>query len=156
MCGTWKHSFALTTLRHKTLWDCERPPVETKTRIYSIHGLTRKIFDVLCFSFDRTEGVEGYGYSLDVMLSEDEETSSTSASSGSDDVGEFEASGDGGSDSGSENEWWVAVASGGAAGLGLLVVGLVLFLSCRGRPVVAKKPGPDDGEEKAEMKAEEA
>lgn len=112
---------------------------------------------MLCcvFSVDRTEGVVGYGYSLDEMSSEDGATSSTIDSSS--DAGELEASGNGGSGSDSDNGWWVAVAAGGGAGIGLLAIGLIVLLGCRGRTAVAKKPGAENGgEEKAETKSEKA
>ena len=98
----------------------------------------------------------GYGYSLDEMLpDEDDADAGASGSTGGDSSGD------------PENDWWIAVVAGAAAGLGILSVGFCVYAGCRRRGngkekgAPTKKASVEDGdgggsapETKAETKSE--
>lgn len=75
----------------------------------------------------RTEGLAGFGYSLPDTANNGDV--STPAPTTVEDLQESNASGEstGGSSDGADNSWWVAAAAGAGVGLGVVLLGALLF-----------------------------
>lgn len=73
-----------------------------------------------------TDGVDGFGYSMDGTAGDDAIASpSPSSAEDSERSGVEDGGGSGG---GADNSWWVAAVGGAGVGLGVVLLGAVLFL----------------------------